>query len=78
MIKEVIEILQDCLQIEDCSDWNEQTLLLGAIAEFDSMAVVTVLTQLEEHFGLSVDDDEISADIFETVGNLTSFVQARC
>lgn len=78
MLKEIIEILQNCLQIEDCSDWNEQTLLLGAIAEFDSMAVVTVITQLEENFGLYIDDDEISADIFETVGNLTSFVQARC
>jgi len=78
MLKEVIKILQNSLQIEDCSDWNEDTLLLGAIAEFDSMAVVTVLTQLEDNLGLSIDDDEISADIFESVGHLTKFVQARC
>jgi len=78
MLNEIVGILQSCLQIDDCSDWNEQTLLLGAIAEFDSMAVVTVLTQLEENYGMSVDDDEISAEIFETVGSLTSFVQARC
>jgi len=78
MLKQVIEILQICLQISDCSDWDEHTQLLGAIAEFDSMAVVTVITQLEESFGLCIDDDEISAEIFETVGQLTTFVQARC
>jgi len=78
MIKQVIEILQSCLQIEDCSEWNEQTQLLGAVAEFDSMAVVTVITQLEDNFGLSIEDDEISADIFETVGDLTDFVKTRC
>ena len=78
MLKEIIGILQSSLQIEDCSDWSEDTLLLGAIAEFDSMAVVTVLTELEENYGMSVDDDEISAEIFETVGSLTAFVQAKC
>jgi len=78
MIKQVIEILQNCLQIEDCSEWNERTQLLGAVAEFDSMAVVTVITQLEDNFGLAIEDDEISADIFETVGDLTDFVKERC
>lgn len=78
MLKDVIEVLQSALQIEDCSDWNEQTMLLGAIAEFDSMAVVTVINQLEENLGICIEDDEISADIFETVGQLTDFVQDRC
>ncbi|MBU6269787.1 MAG: acyl carrier protein [Betaproteobacteria bacterium] len=53
------------------------TALLGAIPELDSMAVLAVLTQIEEDFGLSIPDDEVSADIFLTYGDLAGFVRAR-
>lgn len=51
--------------------------LMGSIPEFDSMAVVNVLTALEEHFGITVEDDEISAATFETLGSLVNFVERK-
>jgi acyl carrier protein len=51
--------------------------LLGEIPEFDSMAVVSVLTAIEEHFGVEVDDDEVNAETFETVGSLARFVASK-
>ncbi|MBE0434368.1 MAG: acyl carrier protein [Methylomicrobium sp.] len=51
--------------------------LLGAIPEFDSMAVVSIITALEDEFGFFVDDDEIDASVFETVGTLHDFVKAK-
>jgi len=51
--------------------------LLGALPELDSMAVVTILTGMEEHFGFIVDDDEISADTFATLGTLAAFVDQK-
>jgi acyl carrier protein len=51
--------------------------LMGSIPEFDSMAVVNVLTALEEHFGITVEDDEISAATFETLGSLVAFVERK-
>jgi len=51
--------------------------LLGALPELDSMAVVTLLAAFEEHFGFMVDDDEISASTFETLGSLAAFVAAK-
>ncbi|MDD5034239.1 MAG: acyl carrier protein [Methylococcaceae bacterium] len=51
--------------------------LLGAIPELDSMAVVGIITALEEHFGFTVYDDEISAESFETLGNLVAFVERK-
>jgi acyl carrier protein len=51
--------------------------LLGAIPELDSMAVVGIITALEEQFGFTVDDDEISAESFETLGSLTAFVERK-
>lgn len=54
-----------------------QSPLLGALPELDSMAVVTILTALEEHFGFTVDDDEISAESFATLGSLVEFVEQK-
>jgi len=51
--------------------------LLGAIPEFDSMAVVGVITALEEHFGMTIEDDEITGDTFATLGQLAAFVQGK-
>jgi acyl carrier protein len=55
----------------------ESTPLLGSIPELDSMAVVNVITAMEDRFGISVEDDEISADTFATLGTLIGFVQGK-
>jgi acyl carrier protein len=47
--------------------------LFGALPEFDSMAVATVLTEMEDRLGILIDDDEIDGEIFETYGNLLAF-----
>jgi acyl carrier protein len=41
------------------------------------MAVVTLITTLEEQFGFVVDDDDIDGDTFATLGSLIDFVSAR-
>lgn len=70
----VKDILIDVLQLSSDIEMDEETALLGAIPEFDSMAVVSVLTAVEETFGIEIEDDEISADIFENFGALCEFV----
>ena len=72
-IDELKTILADILEV-DTSDFDESTELLGALPEFDSMAVVGVITALEESFGIDVADDDIDATIFETVGSLLEYV----
>ena len=56
---------------------DASTPLLGAIPELDSMAVVNVITALEEHFGITVADDEIGAATFATLGSLSTFVEQK-
>jgi len=57
--------------------FGPQSALLGAIPEFDSMAVVALLTNLEERFGFVVEDDEVDGTVFTTIGSLTSFVESK-
>ena len=56
---------------------NADTPLLGAIPELDSMAVINVIAALEEHFGISIADDEIEGRTFETLGTLAHFVEQK-
>lgn len=78
LLDDVIKILNSTLQLSgDAAKLRADSQLLGAIPEFDSMAVVTVLTAMEEHFDITVDDDEIDAETFETVGNLANFVSTK-
>ncbi|WP_288378453.1 acyl carrier protein [uncultured Massilia sp.] len=51
--------------------------LLGSLPELDSMAVVSLIGALEEHFGIVVDDDDISASTFATLGSLAHFVEQK-
>jgi len=79
MLEEVKAILADSLQLADrTADFTADTPLLGSLPELDSFAVVIVVTALEDHFDFVVDDDEISADTFATLGTLVEFVDGKC
>ena len=75
---EVLRILDEVLSLNGRSaSFTRETPLLGAIPELDSMAVVTLITTLEEQLGLVVDDDDIDGSTFATVGSLTDFVSDK-
>ena len=76
--KQVLSILDQVLSLDGRSSaFDRSTPLLGAIPELDSMAVVSVITALEEQLGVIFDDDEIDGDTFATVGALTDLVAAK-
>ena len=76
--KEVLRVLDEVLSLQGRSaTFTRDTPLLGAIPELDSMAVVTLITTLEEQFGLTVDDDDIDGATFATVGSLADFVSGK-
>lgn len=76
--KELIVIINEVLGFDGrAASFSADTLLLGAVPELDSMAVVSILNTLEERFGLALVDDEIDSSIFETVGSLVAFVESK-
>jgi acyl carrier protein len=77
-IETVRLVLRDSLQIGERADrLAPDTPLLGHVPELDSMAVVTVLTALEETFAIVIADDEVNADTFATLGALVAFVDQK-
>lgn len=76
--QEVLRLLDEVLSLNGRSAaFTRDTPLLGAIPELDSMAVVSLITSLEERFGLVVDDDDIDGATFATVGSLADFVDGK-
>ncbi len=75
---EVKSILGEVLQLgARAESLTADTALLGSLPELDSMAVATVIAGIEERFGVFVEDDELSAETFATVGSLAAFVEQK-
>lgn len=75
---EVLSMLDDVLSLGGrAMRFDSQTPLLGALPELDSMAVVNLVTAIEERFGFSVSDDEISEETFASVSSLTRLIAER-
>lgn len=75
---QILRIVDEVLGLNGRSaGFTRNTLLLGAIPELDSMAVVSLLTAFEDRLGLLIDDDDIDGATFASVGSLTDFVTAR-
>lgn len=74
----VQRVLDEVLSLKGrAATFTRDTPLLGAIPELDSMAVVSLITTLEEQFGLVVDDDDIDGATFATLGSLVDFVTGK-
>ena len=77
-LDEVRQILIDVLNLgEQGCALSAGSPLLGALPELDSMAVVSLITALEEQFDIAVADDEIDTATFETLGSLARFVEGK-
>lgn len=75
----VRSVLSDVLGISAtrAAAFDAGTGLFGALPEFDSMAVMSVLTELEDRLGILIEDDEVDGDMLATFGALTTFVAAK-
>jgi acyl carrier protein len=77
-LDEVKNLLTDVLNLGAAGQsLSAESPLLGAIPELDSMAVVGLIAAMEDRFGIAIDDDDISASTFETVGSLADFVAQK-
>lgn len=71
--------LADTLGIEPerIAAFDEDSPLFGALPELDSMAVATLLTDLEDRLGIVIDDDDLDAETFENFGALLAFLTRK-
>lgn len=72
------DLIKSCLQQGDnVNDFTMDTKLLGAFPELNSLTIMTMITALEEQLDCAIADEELSAEIFETVGTLAQFIEKK-
>jgi len=77
-IDAVRDVLIDTLELQQSpQELTEDTALFGSLPELDSFGVVALVGALEDRFDITIDDDEFGAELFETVGTLTQFVDSK-
>lgn len=78
LFKEVRQVVSQTLGIEvRAESLTPTTQLMDSLPEFDSMAVLNVILAIEKHFGVTIEDEEVTGDLFETLGTLTAFVEQK-
>lgn len=76
--REVKMMLDDVLHMNGrASAFESDTPLLGSVPELDSMAVINLISAIEDRFHCTVHDDEIDGAVFATLGSLVEFVSSK-
>lgn len=72
-------LLRDVLALsqERVEAFDAETPLFGALPELDSMAVAGLLTEMEDRFGILIEDEDLDGDTFETFGTLVAFAREK-
>jgi acyl carrier protein len=77
-LADVKSVLVEILGLEDRADsLDASTQLFGNLPELDSLAVVELVVALETRFGITIEAEEITGDVFDTLGSLTRFVESK-
>ena len=77
-LDDVKAVLVDTLALERRADSiGPDTPLLGGVPELDSRAVLELIVDLEKRFGIRVADEEVRAEVFESLASLTDFVRSK-
>lgn len=73
--RELRQILEEVLGLAPglADRFADDSGLFGELPELDSMAVAGLLTEMEDRFGIVIDEDEVDGEIFATYGDLLTF-----
>lgn len=71
------KLIRDCLQLKASEPLTRETPLLGEFPELNSLTITTLMMQIEEAVDCEIADDEMTGEIFETVGSLADFVEMK-
>ncbi|MCJ8322131.1 MAG: phosphopantetheine-binding protein [Colwellia sp.] len=74
IVNRLAKILMNMMPSYGQAYWQEDSELFGVLPEFDSMSIVTLIGEIEDIFDILIDDEDIDAENFETIGALASLI----
>jgi acyl carrier protein len=77
-VGDVKDVVVETLGVEDRADSiGPTTPLFGSLPELDSMAVLELVLELEQRFGIAIEGEDVTADAFDTLESLTALVDGK-
>ena len=77
-VDEVKAVVVETLGVHDrAATMDASTPLMGSLPELDSLGVVELVLALEDRFGIAIEGDDVTAEVFETLASLTALVEQR-
>ena len=67
----------EVLEIKDRGGTLDASTPLASMPELDSLAVLELVVELEQRFDITIEDDDVTAEVFDTVGSLAAFLEAK-
>ena len=59
------------------AELTADTELFGALPELDSLSVLELATVLESTYGVTIEDEDFTGEVFGSIGSLAGFVADR-
>lgn len=77
-VDKVKSVVVATLGVEDrAHSIDASTPLFEGLPELDSLAAVELVTALETHFDIVIEDEEVTAEVFETLSSLASLIDGK-
>ncbi|RKY65811.1 MAG: acyl carrier protein [Candidatus Latescibacterota bacterium] len=75
--RKIKELLVRVLHLDvDPSEIGDHELLFDGLG-LDSLAALKLVAGIEEEFGIRVEDEELTVELFESVASLSEFVRRK-
>jgi acyl carrier protein len=77
-LDDVKDVLVTTLGVQDRADGlDAATPLMRSLPELDSMSALELIGALEERFGITVEHEDLTGGVFETLTSLTELVESK-
>ena len=79
IVEAILRILSEKIIVETPHDGqvSADTPLLSSGVTLDSVAVLQLLMEIEDHFGVEFGDDDLTVELFQNVGSLAGAVEQK-
>ena len=78
IMNQLKEIIVNKLDINvDYEDIDENASLYEDGLGLDSIAIVDLIVSIEKKFSITIDDDELNADMFKSLNTLVDFIRTK-
>lgn len=71
-----IKVIASNLQLEK-EELDRETEVVGNFPEFNSLTIAGIIASIEDELDVVIEDEEITTEIFATVGDLADFIESR-